>query len=57
MPTLLDFDNTATRAFQVGSIPHMVIVDPQGKIVEVEIGFNRNVVDHLKEITRRTFGG
>jgi len=57
MPTLMDYDNTAVRAYQVGAIPHTVIVDPQGKIVKVEIGFNRNAVQELKELTRRTFGG
>jgi len=57
MPTLMDYDNTAVRAYQVGAIPHTVIVDPQGKIVKVEIGFNRNAVQELKELARRTFGG
>ncbi|TDJ57021.1 MAG: TlpA family protein disulfide reductase [Planctomycetota bacterium] len=57
MPTLMDYDNTAARAYQVGSIPHTVIVDPQGKIVKIEIGFNRNAVQELKELARRTFGG
>ncbi len=57
MQTLMDYDDTTARAFQVTSIPHMVVVDPQGKIIKVEIGFNRNAVDHLKELTRQTFGG
>ena len=57
MPTLMDYDNTAARAYQVGSIPHTVIVDPQGKIVKVEIGFNPNAVRELKALTNRTFGG
>ncbi len=57
MQTLMDYDDTTARAFQVGSIPHMVVVDPQGKIIKVEIGFNRNAVDLLKELTRQTLGG
>ena len=56
-PTLLDYDNTAARAFQVGSIPHTVVVDPQGRIMDVEIGFNRNAVDHYKKLTRQALGG
>ena len=57
MSTLMDYDGTAARAYQVGGIPHTVVVDPQGKILKVEIGFNRNAVDQLKQLTRRTFGG
>ena len=57
MPTLLDYDNTTARAFQVGNIPHTVIVDPQGKIMKVEIGFNRNAVDHYKKLARQALGG
>ncbi len=56
-PTLIDYDDTAARAFQVGSIPHTVIVDPQGRIIDVEIGFNRNAVDHYKKLTRQALGG
>ncbi len=57
MPTLMDYDNTTARAYQVGSIPHTVVVDPEGKVVKVEIGFNRNAADQLKELARRTFDG
>ena len=57
MQTLMDYDNTTARAFQVGGIPHTVVVDPQGKIIKVEIGFNRNAVAELKELARRTFDG
>jgi len=57
MPTLMDYDGTTARAYQVGSIPHMVVVGPQGKIIKVEIGFNRNAVDQLKQLARRTFDG
>ncbi len=57
MPTLMDYESTAARAFKVGSIPHTVVVGPKGKVVEVQIGYNPNAVDHLKQITRRALGG
>ena len=57
MPTLLDYDNRTARAFQVGNIPHTVVVDPQGKIMNVDIGFNRNAVDHYKKLTLQALGG
>ncbi len=57
MATLMDYDDTTARAYQVGGIPHTVVVDPQGKILKVETGFNRNVVEQLKELARRTFDG
>ena len=57
MPTLLDYDDKVAAAFRVGSIPHTVVVDPQGKIMDVEVGFNRNAVDHYKKLTRKALGG
>ena len=57
MATLMDYDNTTARAYQVGGIPHTVIVDPQGKVIKVETGFNRNAVEQLKELARQMFDG
>ena len=57
MPTLMDYESTTARAFQVGSIPHMVVVGPKGKVIEVQTGYNPNAIDHLKRITRRALGG
>ena len=57
MPTLMDYESTAARAFQVGSIPHTVVVGPDGKVVEVQVGYNPNAVEHLKQVTRRALGG
>ncbi len=57
MQTLMDYDNTTARAYQVGGIPHTVIVDPQGKVIKVEVGFNRNAVEQLKELARQMFDG
>jgi len=57
MPTLMDYESTTARAFQVGSIPHMVVVGPNGKVVEVQTGYNPNAIEHLKQVTRRALGG
>jgi peroxiredoxin len=57
MPTLMDYESTIARAFQVGSIPHTVVVDPKGKVVEVQIGYNPDALNHLKRVTRQALGG
>jgi thiol-disulfide isomerase/thioredoxin len=50
MPVLMDYDNSVGRAYDVGGIPHLVVVAPDGTIVETEVGFNPEVTEHLKRI-------
>ncbi|MHC4415437.1 MAG: peroxiredoxin family protein [Planctomycetota bacterium] len=53
MPTLLDFEDSAARAYEVGPIPHTVVVGPDGTIIEVETGFNPQVGAHLEKVVKR----
>ena len=56
IPTLMDFDGSVSQAFEVGPIPHTVVVGPDGTIIEVEVGMNPyvDVVDHLKRLVTTT---
>ncbi len=51
MPTLIDFDNKVAQAFEVGPIPHTVVIGPDGKLWKVHIGFNPGMVEVLKQET------
>ncbi len=51
MPTLMDYDDKVAEAFEVGSIPHTVVIGPDGTLVKVHIGFNPNMVQALKQDT------
>lgn len=51
MPTLMDYDNKVAEAFEVGSIPHTVVIGPDGNLWKVHIGFNPGMVEMLKQET------
>lgn len=48
-PTLIDMDNAASKAYGVQGIPFTVVIDPQGKIVDVHMGLVPTLVDDLKK--------
>jgi thiol-disulfide isomerase/thioredoxin len=52
MRTLMDYDNSTAMAFDVGPIPHTVVVGPDGVILHVEIGFKPNLSDTLKQMAK-----
>ncbi len=56
MPTLMDYENSVAGSYNVGPIPHSVVVGPDGTIVKVEIGFNPNVVKDLRELAGKLVG-
>ena len=51
VPVLLDLDNSVAMAFEVGPIPHTVVIGPDGTIIDVEVGLNMKMTSHLKELT------
>ncbi len=53
MPTLMDYDDKVAQAFEVGSIPHTVVIGPDGKLWMVHIGFNPGMVEVLKKETAK----
>ena len=57
MPTLMDYDNSVAKAFEVEPIPHMVVIGPQGKIIKIHIGFDPNMVQTLKRETLESLHG
>ncbi len=56
VPVLLDLDNSVATAFEVGPIPHTVVIGPDGTIIDVEVGLNMRMVSHLKDITHEALG-
>ncbi len=56
VPVLLDLDNSVATAFEVGPIPHTVVIDPNGTIIKVEVGLNMRMTSHLKELTHQALG-
>ena len=57
MTPLMDFDSAVAGTFEVQGIPHTVVVGPDGTIIDVGTGFNRNLVAHLKQLTRQALEG
>ena len=55
-PTLLDYSMDVARAYEVGPIPHSVIIDPQGNIHEVKIGFTPRIFEDLKRTADKVLG-
>ncbi|MHC5006021.1 MAG: TlpA family protein disulfide reductase [Planctomycetota bacterium] len=53
MKTLMDYDNSTARAFEIGPIPHTVVVGPDGIIRHVEVGFRPALTDELKTMARK----
>ncbi|MHC5022630.1 MAG: TlpA family protein disulfide reductase [Planctomycetota bacterium] len=49
MTTLLDLDNAVARQYQVGPIPHTVVIGPDGTIIKVKIGFDPAMSTVLRE--------
>ncbi|MHC4081234.1 MAG: TlpA family protein disulfide reductase [Planctomycetota bacterium] len=52
MKTVMDYDNSTAMAFEIGPIPHTVVVGPDGIIRHVEVGFRPALTDELKAMTR-----
>ena len=51
MPVLMDYDDGVVTAFEARSIPHTVIIRPDGTLFKVHIGLNPNMVQALKQDT------
>ena len=43
--------------YRVGSIPHTVVIGPDGRILNVTIGFQRGHTERIKEMARKEFRG
>jgi thiol-disulfide isomerase/thioredoxin len=52
MDTLMDYDNSAATAFEIGPIPHSVVVGPDGTIAHIEVGFKPDFAERLKRMAR-----
>jgi thiol-disulfide isomerase/thioredoxin len=52
MKTVIDYDNSTAMAFEIGPIPHTVVVGPDGIIRHVEVGFRAALTDEMKAMTR-----
>jgi peroxiredoxin len=48
-PTLVDADNSISKAYGVQGIPFTVVIDPQGKIADVHMGLVPSLVEDLKK--------
>ncbi len=57
MPTLLDLDDSVSRAYQVGGIPTTVIVGPDGRVFKVHVGYDVNLVKTLTDETLAALDG
>lgn len=49
IPVALDFNLKVSRSYEVESIPHTVVIDPQGKIAWVHTGFSPDLKQKLFE--------
>ncbi|MHC4141989.1 MAG: peroxiredoxin family protein [Planctomycetota bacterium] len=52
MKTVVDYDNSTAMTFEIGPIPHTVVVGPDGIIRHVEVGYRPALTDELKAMTR-----
>ena len=57
MTNVMDYDNSVAGTFEVNGIPHTVVVGPDGRILKIETGFNRNLIAHLKKLTSEALDG
>lgn len=48
-PTLIDADNSVSKAYGVQGIPFTVLIDPQGNIADVHMGLVPTLVEDLKK--------
>ncbi|MBI4846610.1 MAG: TlpA family protein disulfide reductase [Candidatus Omnitrophica bacterium] len=52
-PVLIDADGSVSGSFGVSTIPRIFVIDQQGKIAAVYIGFHEDIKDILaKDIAR-----
>ncbi len=49
IPVALDFNLKVSKAYEVDSIPHTVVIDPQGKIAWVHTGYSPDLKQKLFE--------
>jgi thiol-disulfide isomerase/thioredoxin len=56
MPALLDLENAVAADYEVGPIPHTVIIGPDGTILSVEVGLNPDMIRHLQDLALRALG-
>lgn len=52
----LDPDGTFGRRYGVQGIPHTVIIDPQGTVVDVHVGATPDLETHLNEVLDKALG-
>ena len=57
MPTLMNYDDSVAATYNVGPIPHTVVIGPDGRIVQVQVGYNANAVNHLRKLAGELVGG
>ncbi len=48
-PTLLDFSQTVAGSYEVGPIPHGVVIDTEGRIHSIKVGYDPRLYDKLKQ--------
>jgi thiol-disulfide isomerase/thioredoxin len=53
MKTLMDYDNTTLGSYEIGPLPHTVVVGPDGLIEHVQVGYAPGITEHLKSLARR----
>ncbi|MCZ6835054.1 MAG: TlpA disulfide reductase family protein [Planctomycetota bacterium] len=54
-PTLIDYSGDTARAYEVGPIPHGVVIDTHGIIHKIHIGFNPRLFGTLKAEAAQIF--
>ncbi len=52
MTNVMDYTDSTAMTFAANALPHMVVIGPDGVILEVERGFNPGMVEHLKKLVR-----
>ena len=52
IPVALDFDMKTSNAFEVDSIPHTVVIDREGNISWIHIGYDESLKQSLFEAIR-----
>jgi thiol-disulfide isomerase/thioredoxin len=53
MKTLVDYESSMALAFDVGPIPHSVVVGPDGVIRHVKTGFHPGLAEEFKQLARK----
>ncbi len=52
MTNVMDYTDTTAITYAASALPHMVVIGPDGVILEIERGFNPGMVEHLKKLVR-----